>query len=65
MAMTLLEKILASHSKYEVVSPDEIVDVDIDARVARDFGGANVVKNLRDFGLKIEDPKKTLFTFYY
>ena len=63
MAMTLLEKILASHSKHEVVRPDEIVDVDIDARVARDFGGANVVKNLRDFGLNIENPKKTLFTF--
>ena len=32
-------------------------------RVARDFGGANVVKNLRDFGLSIENPEKTLFTF--
>ena len=63
MAMTLLEKILAAHSKYEVVHPDEIVDVEIDARVARDFGGANVVKNLRDFGLGIENPEKTLFTF--
>jgi 3-isopropylmalate/(R)-2-methylmalate dehydratase large subunit len=63
MAMTLLEKILAAHSKYEVVHPDEIVDVEIDARVARDFGGANVVKNLKDFGLTIEDPGKTLFTF--
>ncbi|MBK7712450.1 MAG: hypothetical protein IPJ37_16930 [Bacteroidales bacterium] len=63
MAMTLLEKILASHSDYEVVHPDEIVDVEIDARVARDFGGANVVKNLRDFGLNVENPVKTLFTF--
>ena len=49
--MTLLEKILASHSKVEAVSPGEIVDVEIDTRVARDFGGANVVKNLRDFRL--------------
>ena len=63
MAMTLLEKILAAHSKHDVVHPDEIVDVEIDARVARDFGGANVVKNLRDFGLSIENPEKTLFTF--
>jgi 3-isopropylmalate/(R)-2-methylmalate dehydratase large subunit len=63
MAMTLLEKILAAHSKYESVHPGEIVDVDIDARVARDFGGANVVKNLMDFGLSVENPGKTLFTF--
>jgi 3-isopropylmalate/(R)-2-methylmalate dehydratase large subunit len=63
MAMTLLEKILAAHSKYEVVKPGEIVDVEIDARVARDFGGANVVKNLLDFGLGIENPGKTIFTF--
>ncbi len=30
---------------------------------ARDFGGANVVKNMKDFGLSIEDPEKTFFTF--
>ena len=63
MAMTLLEKILAAHSGHDVVHPDEIVDVAIDARVARDFGGANVVKNLRDYGLGINDPEKTFFTF--
>jgi len=63
MAMTLLEKILSSHSKYEVVYPGEIVDVEIDSRVARDFGGANVVKNLNDFGLTVKDPDKTFFTF--
>jgi 3-isopropylmalate/(R)-2-methylmalate dehydratase large subunit len=63
MAMTLLEKILAAHSTHDVVRPDEIVDIDIDARVARDFGGANVVKNLRDFSLDIENPAKTFFTF--
>ena len=61
--MTLLEKILASHSKLEVLHPGEIVDIEIDTRVARDFGGANVVKNLRDFGLTVEDPEKTFFTF--
>ena len=63
MAMTLLEKILAAHSRYDIVQPGQIVDITIDARVARDFGGANVVKNLRDFGLCIDDPDKTLFTF--
>ena len=63
MAMTLLEKILTSHSKYSVVQPGQIVDIDIDCRVARDFGGANVVKNLNDFGLTINDPGKTFFTF--
>ena len=63
MAMTLLEKILAAHSKFEVVHPGEIVDIEIDSRVARDFGGANVVKNIKDYGLKISDPDKTLFTF--
>jgi 3-isopropylmalate/(R)-2-methylmalate dehydratase large subunit len=63
MSMNLLEKILAAHSKYDVVHPGEIVDIEIDSRVARDFGGANVVKNIRDSGLSIDDPEKTLFTF--
>ncbi|NLD64523.1 MAG: 3-isopropylmalate dehydratase large subunit [Bacteroidales bacterium] len=61
--MTITEKIIAAHSKYETVRPGDIVDITIDARAARDFGGANVVKNLNDFGLKVEDPEKTLFTF--
>jgi len=61
--MTITEKIIASHSKYETVKPGDIVDITIDARAARDFGGANVVKNLNDFGLTVEDPVKTLFTF--
>ncbi len=63
MGMTITEKIIASHSKYDSVKPGDIVDISIDARVARDFGGANVVKNLRDFGLSVDDPEKTLFTF--
>ena len=61
--MTITEKIIAAHSKYAIVKPGDIVDITIDARAARDFGGANVVKNLNDFGLKIDDPDKTLFTF--
>ncbi|MFH0841836.1 MAG: aconitase/3-isopropylmalate dehydratase large subunit family protein [Bacteroidota bacterium] len=61
--MTLVEKILAVHSGKESVHPGEIIDVEIDIRVARDFGGANVVKNIRDNGLDVKDPGKTLFTF--
>ncbi|PLX11892.1 MAG: homoaconitate hydratase [Marinilabiliales bacterium] len=61
--MTIIEKILANHSNHKVVKPGEIIDVMIDTRAARDFGGANVVKNLRENGLDIEDPSKTIFTF--
>lgn len=63
MGMTITEKIIASHSKYDKVKPGDIIDISIDARAARDFGGANVVKNLNDFGLTIDDPARTLFTF--
>jgi 3-isopropylmalate dehydratase small subunit len=31
--------------------------------VARDFGGANVVKHMREHHLEIDDPARTLFTF--
>ena len=61
--MNLIEKIIANHSKYDKVKTGDIVDIEIDARVARDFGGANVVKNLKDNGLTINDKKKTFFTF--
>ncbi len=63
MSMTLLEKILARHSKYDSVKPGDIVDIKIDARIARDFGGANVVKNILDHNLGIDDPQCTFFTF--
>ncbi len=63
MGMTLIEKILSNHSDADVVKPGDIVDVIIDARVARDFGGANVVKNLQTYKLDIDDAEKTLFTF--
>ena len=63
MGMTITEKIIAAHSRYETVRPGDIVDIIIDARAARDFGGANVVKNLNDYGLRVDDPDKTLFTF--
>ncbi|MDX2446883.1 MAG: aconitase family protein, partial [Desulfobacterales bacterium] len=63
MGQTLIEKILANHSDQDIVRPGEIVDIEIDVRVARDFGGANVVKNLLDNGLELNDPEKTFFTF--
>ncbi len=63
MAMTLLEKVIASHSKFDFVYPGQIVDVEIDIRAARDFGGANVVRNLKEYQLEIDNPGKTLFTF--
>jgi 3-isopropylmalate dehydratase small subunit len=61
--MNLIEKIIASHSKYEVVKPGDIVDIELDVRAARDFGGANVVKNIIDNNLTVDDPSKTFFTF--
>ena len=63
MSSTLVEKILANHSKYNSVKPGENIDIIIDVRIARDFGGANVVKNLQDHNLSIDDPQKTFFTF--
>ncbi len=62
MGLTLVEKILSNHADGPV-KPGEIVDIKIDARIARDFGGANVVKNLRDNQLEIKDPARTYFTF--
>ncbi len=61
--MTLIEKIIAKHAHKISVSPGEIVDIDIDVRLARDFGGANVVKNLEDNNLSVADYSKTYFTF--
>ncbi len=63
MGMTIVEKILANHSKFDTVKPGQIADVEIDARVARDFGGPNVVKHFETKGLTLNDRKKTFFTF--
>ena len=65
MGQTLIEKILAAHSK-DPVEPGRIVWLDLDVRSARDFGGANVVKNLiREYGedVPVADREKTFFTF--
>ena len=63
MSLTLIEKILANHSSKDVVKPGEIINIEIDVRAARDFGGANVVKNLVNNGLEVDDVSKTFFTF--
>ena len=63
MAKTLVEKILADHADKKELKPGDIVDVIIDARVARDFGGANVVNNIEENKLEIDDPALTFFTF--
>jgi 3-isopropylmalate/(R)-2-methylmalate dehydratase large subunit len=65
MGKTIIEKIITDHTKEEV-SPGNIVWLDIDVRSARDFGGANVVKNLEKHypnEQKVKDPEKTFFTF--
>jgi 3-isopropylmalate/(R)-2-methylmalate dehydratase large subunit len=59
---TIIERIISEHAGREVAIGD-VVDVEIDARLARDFGGANVVKNIEENGLRIADPGKTFFTF--
>jgi 3-isopropylmalate/(R)-2-methylmalate dehydratase large subunit len=59
---TIVEKIISAHSGRQV-SPGDVVDVFLDARIARDFGGANVVKNIEEHGLGIDDPERTFFTF--
>jgi 3-isopropylmalate dehydratase small subunit len=62
MGATIVEKIIARHAGRPV-KPLDIVDVTLDTRVARDFGGANVVKNLEEHALGIADPSRTFFTF--
>jgi 3-isopropylmalate dehydratase small subunit len=61
--MTIIEKILASHSGKEKVVPGDILDVLIDVRLARDFGGAGVIRNLQANQLTVADPNRTFFTF--
>ncbi|NOZ35576.1 MAG: 3-isopropylmalate dehydratase large subunit [Chlorobi bacterium] len=63
MAQTIIEKIIANHSKFDIVKPGDIVDIEIDVRAARDFGGPNVVKHFKEHNLTIDDVSKTFFTF--
>jgi 3-isopropylmalate/(R)-2-methylmalate dehydratase large subunit len=62
MGKNIIQKIFEVHSK-STANIDDIIDVTIDVRVARDFGGANVVKHLEENNLPIDDSKKTFFTF--
>ena len=62
MGKTVIQKIFENHSDSEA-NVGDIIDIQIDVRVARDFGGPNVVKNLEENNLTIDDPKKTFFTF--
>jgi 3-isopropylmalate dehydratase small subunit len=61
--MTIIEQIIANHGNQASVKPGDIVDVFIDARAARDFGGANVVENIQNNGLGVHDASRTFFTF--
>jgi len=63
---TLIQKIFASHTTPGAsVAPGDIIWLDLDVRTARDFGGANVVKNYREhYGdAPVADPARTFFTF--
>lgn len=62
MGRTLIEKIIADHTSDPVVT-GEPVELTIDVRVARDFGGASVVTHLENHGLSVADPARTFFTF--
>lgn len=62
MGQTMIEKIFTNHSSKKITAGD-IAEISIDARIARDFGGANVVKNITSYNLSIDDPEKTFFTF--
>jgi 3-isopropylmalate/(R)-2-methylmalate dehydratase large subunit len=62
MGRTIIQKIFEAHTQGSA-AVDEIIDVAIDVRVARDFGGANVVKHLEEHHLQVDDPKRTFFTF--
>ncbi|RLF63555.1 MAG: homoaconitate hydratase, partial [Thermoplasmata archaeon] len=62
MGKTIIQKIFEKHSDSKAAVGD-IIDIKIDVRVARDFGGANVVKNLEENNLSLDDPGKTFFTF--
>ena len=62
MEKTIIQKIFEHHSESKA-NVDDVIDVTIDVRAARDFGGANVIKHLEKHNLPIDDPKKTFFTF--
>jgi len=64
MGKTMIEKILGAHSDEEAKA-GSIIWIKLDIRSARDFGGANVVKNFEKYyrDEDVEDTGKTFFTF--
>ena len=64
MNLTTIEKIVRNHGG-EPAEAGRIVWLNIDFRSARDFGGANVIKNLQKKypGDYIDDKLRTAFTF--
>lgn len=64
MGKTIIEKIMQAHSD-EPVEAGKIVWMGLDVRSARDFGGANVVKNFKaNYGTApVADASRTFFTF--
>jgi 3-isopropylmalate/(R)-2-methylmalate dehydratase large subunit len=63
---TIIERIFQAHSPGDVpVVPGNIIWLDLDVRTARDFAGANVVKNYRTHYGKtpVADKDRTFFTF--
>lgn len=64
MGQTIVEKIISAKSGSTAIAGDTAL-LELDVRSARDFGGANVVKNFeREYpGEKVADPAKTFFTF--
>ncbi len=64
MTGTMIENIMTVHSEAHAKVGD-IIWLDLDVRSARDFGGANVVKNYEEnYGdAPLNDPSGTFFTF--
>lgn len=64
MGKTIIEKIISTKSAGDAKAGDMVM-MKLDIRSARDFGGANVIKNFETYylGETVADPKKTFFTF--
>ncbi|HEX9744190.1 MAG TPA: aconitase family protein [bacterium] len=67
MPNTVIEKIFQTHLRddSEKVEPGRTVWINIDTRLARDFGGANVVEHLEKHypDAPVKDKEKSKFTF--
>ncbi|MBW1984767.1 MAG: 3-isopropylmalate dehydratase large subunit [Deltaproteobacteria bacterium] len=61
MALTLTEKILAKHAGKNVVSPGEIVEVEVDKVFVHDIFAAAVIHEFTKQNKKVWDPEKIVF----